>query len=548
MNVFNYVYAGIVAAVIIGFFVFDAYLSKTKGSVKFTMNNIPNEISNSNDFPCVHRDYCGGCTYNGEAYIETLKHKEAEVLEVFKEKAGLVLFNQSEENNKVLSTIDLKGLGNEVRIFDGRYEGIEGCQYKWQFQYRNKMEYTFGDLVKDGELELGMHKKGNFLSIVTVDHCQLVPDDFNLILGYTLVFAKSSELKHYHKKTHKGVFRNLIVRRGVRTGEILVDLVTSSEADGGLDYDANGNPISLKALDVEQWKNGLLNLKLSDNNKIVGIMHTINDNIADTVNCDEQRILFGRDYYYEEICGLRFKVNIFSFFQTNVNAVERLYTEAVSLLPDLKGKVVYDLFCGTGTISQIVAKDAKEVIGVEIVEDSVEAARVNTQLNGIENCRFICGDVYEVLNQATEKADSKEASVIDKAASGIDITTSADDIAVISNRDDIVSIPSPDVIIVDPPRVGLRTKAVNKIASYGVPEILYISCNPKTLAMDIADFKPLGYEPTYIKAYDNFPWTKHCEAAVLLRLADPKKANAEREPRGSTPPAFGIPPHFIDKG
>ena len=497
MNTFNYLYAGIVAAVIIGFFAFDAYLSTTKGSVKFTMNNIPKEMRNPNDLPCVHRDYCGGCTYNGEAYSETLKQKENEVRNVFKEKAGLILLNRDEENKKASYTNDPNELSDEARIFDGQYEGIKGCQYKWQFQYRNKMEYTFGDFVKDGDLELGMHKKGNFLSIVTVDHCQLVPDDFNLILSYTLSFAKASGLKHYHKKTHKGVFRNLIIRRGFRTGEILVDLVTSSEADGGCDYDENGNPVSLERLDVELWKNTLLNLKLEDkNNKIVGIMHTINDNIADAVSCDEQRILYGRDYYYEDICGLRFKVNIFSFFQTNVNAVERLYTEAISLLPDLKGKVVYDLFCGTGTISQIVAKDAKKVIGVEIVEDSVEAARVNTQLNGIENCRFICGDVFDVLNRATASTETRASLV--------------------NNCDDLVSIPSPDVIIVDPPRVGLRTKAVNKIASYGVPEILYISCNPKTLAIDIADFKSLGYEPTYIKAYDNFPWTKHVECVTMM--------------------------------
>ena len=404
---------------------------------------VPNEVG------CVHKEYCGGCAYNGYDYDVVRQEKDKIVRACFRDKAGLVLFDE--------------------------YAGIQGMQDKLRYHYRNKMEYTFGDLTKDGELELGMHKKGNFMSIVTVDHCQLVPEDFNLILGYTLSFAKASGLKHYHKKTHKGVFRNLIIRRGVRTGEILVDLVTSSEADG--------DDVTGKAFDADNWVKGLLELKLEDKkNKIVGIMHTINDNIADAVNCDEQRILFGRDYYYEKICDLKFKVNVFSFFQTNVEAVERLYEEAISLLPDVEGKVVYDLFCGTGTISQIVAARAKEVIGVEIVEDSVESACTNVELNGINNCKFICGDVYEVLNSATS--------------------------------DDY--IPKPDVIIVDPPRVGLRTKAVNKIASYDVPEILYISCNPKTLADDISEFRLLGYEPTYIKAYDNFPWTKHVECVVLM--------------------------------
>lgn len=396
--------------------------------------------------PCPHRDFCGGCAFNGEDYQEVLKIKESEALSNIREKADL-------------------------NIDSLNYQGILGCPPEWRFAYRNKMEYTFGDLVKDGPLQLGMHKKGNFMSVITVDNCQLVTDDFNMILGYTLDFAATSRLNHYHKKTHTGVLRNLIIRRGISTKEIIIDIVTSSEADEITDIGPR--------FDAERWKDGLLNLNLSD--EIVGIMHTINDNIADAVSCDEQRILFGRDYYYEEICNLRFKVNVFSFFQTNVRAVERLYNEAVSLLPELKGKTVYDLFCGTGTISQIVAKSAKEVVGIEIVEDSVEAAVSNTELNGITNCRFICGDVFQVLNEAEEG-----------------------------------TLPKPDVIIVDPPRVGLRPKAVNQIASYGVPEILYISCNPKTMAMDLSDFRLLGYEPDYLKIYDNFCWTKHTEAVVKL--------------------------------
>ena len=251
-----------------------------------------------------------------------------------------------------------------------------------------------------------------------------------------------------------------------------MDIVTSSECDavrgdGSLGFDA------------EAWKDSVLSLPLDA--EIVGIMHTINDGLADTVSCDEQRILFGRDYYYEEICGLRFKVNVFSFFQTNVEAIERLYTEAVSLIQNIDGKVVYDLFCGTGTISQIVSEKAARVIGVEIVADSVEAAETNAALNGIANCEFIQGDVYKVLSEAAEG-----------------------------------SLPAPDVIIVDPPRMGLQTKTVNKVATYGVPEILYISCNSKTLAADIDDFRLAGYEPKYIKAYDNFPWTKHVETVVQL--------------------------------
>ena len=401
------------------------------------------------NIPCQHKDFCGGCTYNGEEYQEVLKAKEQEVIKAFLDKA-------------------------EIEIPKEEYGNIQGCPPEWRFNYRNKMEYTFGDLTIDGPMELGMHKKGHYMSIITTNQCQLVPEDFNLILEYTLNAAKDSGLKHYHKKTHRGVFRNLIIRRGVRTGEILVDLVTSSEVDCS---DEEGH-----IFNVEGWKDGLLGIKLKDSkNKIVGVMHTINDQIADAVNCDEQRILFGRDYYYEEICGLKFKVSVFSFFQTHVEAVERLYQDAISLLPSLEGKTVYDLFCGTGTISQVVAKKAKEVIGVEIVEDSVEAAKVNAELNGINNCKFVCGDVFKVLDGREE------------------------------------DLPSPDVIIVDPPRVGLGTKTVNKVSGYRVPEILYISCNPKTLAMDVKDFKLQGYDLTYLKPYDNFCWTKHIECVALLK-------------------------------
>ncbi len=401
---------------------------------------------------CPHSEFCGGCSYSGEDYLVSLKNKEGEVRGYFRVK-----------------DLDIAPI----------FQGIVGAE-DYLFGYRNKMEYTFGDLVKGGDLQLGMHKKGNFMSIITVDNCLLVPQDFNKILRFTLDFCISRGYTHYNKKSHTGLLRNLIVRRGVRTGELLVDIVTASdEASGDLGFDE------------EAWKGGLLALKLDE--EIVGIMRTINDGIADTVACDEQRILFGRDYYCEEICGLRFKVKVFSFFQINVEAVERLYSEAISLIPDLEGKIVYDLFCGTGTISQIAAKKAEKVIGVEIVEDSVEAARANTELNGINNCEFIQGDVYKVLTRTTE-----------------------------SHSQDIKSFPEPDVIILDPPRMGLQTKTVNKVASYGIPEILYISCNPKTLAADIDDFRREGYEPKYLKAYDNFPWTKHVETVVLMSRVEGK--------------------------
>ena len=389
---------------------------------------------------CPHNNFCGGCIYQGTNYADQLAEKEKQVRDLFE----------------------------ELRIVPARFESIKGCEDIGVFRYRNKMEYTFGDKKKDGPLCLGMHKIKNFMSVVTVDECQIVPEDFNRILRYTLDFCTERNYPKYHKKRHSGLLRNLVVRRGVRTGEILVNIVTSTETDFA----------------EEEWKEGLLALPLDD--RIVGIMHTLNDALADAVVCDELRLLYGRDYYMEEILGLKFKVNMFSFFQTNVDAVERLYRDAVSLIEDVSGKTVFDLYCGTGTISQVFAQKAARVLGVEIVPDSVEAAEANAALNGLTNCEFACGDVFQVLKEREER---------------------------------------PDVICVDPPRVGMSLDAVQRISEYGVPQILYISCNPKSLVKNLVQFQEYGYETVYVKPYDNFPMTKHVETVVQLINQNAKAKN-----------------------
>ncbi|MDO4545991.1 MAG: 23S rRNA (uracil(1939)-C(5))-methyltransferase RlmD, partial [Bacillota bacterium] len=344
---------------------------------------------------CRDSQLCGGCVYQGVPYEEQLKNKFGEV----------------------------KGLLDKKDIRYGQLLPIEPAPDR--YGYRNKMEYTFGDMEKDGPMTLGMHKKRHFMSIVTVDQCRLVHQDFNVILRAVLDFASENGYSHYHKKSHKGLMRHLIIRRGVRTGELLVNVVTSSEEG----FDEAGFTEMLQELPLE--------------NKIVGILRTINDRLADAVYCDELRILYGRDYYMERVLGLQFKVSAFSFFQTNVAAVENLYSYALGLIDDFENKTVFDLYCGTGTITQVLAQKAGHVIGVELVEESVEAAKENAALNGLTNCRFIAGDVFKVLETVSEK---------------------------------------PDVIVVDPPRVGMSTDALDKIISYGVDQMVYISCNPKTLA------------------------------------------------------------------
>ena len=378
---------------------------------------------------CRDSNICGGCVYQGVPYEEQLANKEGEV----------------------------RGLLEKKDIKYGELLPIEPAPDR--YAYRNKMEYTFGDMIKDGPTTLGMHKKKHFMSIITVDECQLVHEDFNKVLRGVLDFVMERGYSHYHKKTHKGLMRHLIVRRGVRTGELLINVVTSSE-DG---------------FDEKAFTEMILSLPLE--NKVVGVLRTINDRLADAVYCDELRILYGRDYYMEEIMGLKFRVSAFSFFQTNVDAVENLYTYALSLIDDFESKTAFDLYCGTGTITQTLAKKAEKVIGIELVEEAVEAAKANAALNGLDNCEFIAGDVFKVLNTVDDK---------------------------------------PEVIVVDPPRMGISVDALDKIISYGVDQIVYISCNPKTLAENLYYLQYYGYRVKSVKPFDNFPGTKHTECVCML--------------------------------
>ena len=384
---------------------------------------------------CVHSEKCGGCNFQGIEYDSQLRQKEQHVRDCLTE-SGL--------DPKLLS-------------------GIEPCPV--QYNYRNKMEYSFGDEVKDGPIQLGLHKKGSFLSISTTDCCQIVPEDFNRILKLTLNFCREKGYQHYNKKSHKGLMRSLILRWGVRTKQLLINIVTTSESEfASDDYSAM-----------------LLAHEAEFDNKINGIIRTVNNNISDALNVESVDLLYGDPWYFEEILGLKFKVGAFSFFQTDVPAAERLYRDALSLIPDIDNKCVFDLYCGTGTITQAMALKAATVVGVEIVEDAVESAKVNTAINGLSNCHFICGDVQQVLSTIPVK---------------------------------------PDVIVVDPPRSGISPKALSQILSYGVDQIVYISCNPKSLAENLRGARLYGYEVMRMKAYDNFPFTRHVETVVLMSRKD----------------------------
>lgn len=382
---------------------------------------------------CPHFYECGGCTYQSMSYENQLKLKEQQVHSI------------------------LDGVITEPYEF----EGIIGSPTEWE--YRNKMEFSFGDACKGGELCLGLHKKGSFYDIVTTDSCKIVNTDYNLILATILNYFKEREIPFYHKMTKEGYLRHLLVRRAVKTGEMTINLVTTSNL----------------MVDLVPLKEQLLNLNL--NGKIVGIIHIINDGLADVVKSDQSEILYGVDYFYENILNLKFKISTFSFFQTNSLGAERLYEKAREYVGDTKQNTVFDLYSGTGTIAQMLAPIAKKVIGVEIVDEAVEAAKENAALNGLTNCEFIAGDVLKVIDEIEER---------------------------------------PDLIILDPPRDGIHPKALDKIIEYGVDKIIYISCKPTSLARDLEVFQAKGYQVKKACAVDMFPQTVHVETVVLMSRKD----------------------------
>lgn len=401
--------------------------------------------------PCPHFGECGGCTYLSLPYEEQLKIKEAQVKKLLE---------------GALSGQDKKW----------EFEGIKGSPA--MLGYRNKMEFSFGDEYKDGPLALGMHKRGSFYDIVTVRDCQIVDEDYRKILSFTRDYFDGCSF--YHRLKHTGYLRHLLVRKAYRTGEILVALVTTSQ----LDFEQSGAEAQDKEKAyLDQWKEKILNLNLTG--KITGVLHIVNDSVADVVQSDHTDILYGQDFFYEELLGLKFKISVFSFFQTNSLGAEVLYETAREYIgnltaPDGKNepdKIVFDLYSGTGTIAQLMAPVAKKVIGVEIVEEAVEAAKKNAELNDLHNCEFIAGDVLKVLDEIEEK---------------------------------------PDMIILDPPRDGIHPKALKKIIGYGIDKLVYISCKPTSLARDLGAFLESGYAVEKAVTVDQFPWTANVETIVLL--------------------------------
>ncbi|NFI45045.1 23S rRNA (uracil(1939)-C(5))-methyltransferase RlmD [Clostridium botulinum] len=389
------------------------------------IENIDYAIENK----CPHFGQCGGCSTQYIPYEKQLQIKEEQLLKLFKSK--------------------------EIKGFD--FLGVEKSPE--EYEYRNKMEFTFGDMEKGGDLTLGMHVKNRNFSIVTVDNCEIVDRDFRNILTTVVNYFNEKRLPKYRVMSHEGFLRNLVIRKAKNTGEILINIVTTSQME----------------FDFKEIVDMLL--KVECKGEIKGILQTINDTLSDVVQVDKLEILYGRDYIIEELLGLKFKIAPEAFFQTNSKGAEKLYSIVKDFLGDASSKVVFDLYCGTGTIGQIVAPKAKKVIGVELIEEAVKAANENAKLNGLNNCEFIAGDVAKVIKDVKQK---------------------------------------PDIIILDPPRPGVHPVALEYVVKFEPKEIIYVSCNPKTLVDDLKYLIDNGYKLEKVKGMDMFPHTPHVETVVKL--------------------------------
>ncbi len=407
----------------------EAILTKKHGVYHGKLTSIIEKSEIEIEPECTDFGLCGGCTYQNISYKNELRLKESIVLNLLK--------------NEGFSSFKYLGIEPSPQIHE----------------YKNKMEFSFGDEEKGGTLALGMRKRNSYYEVVTSKSCNIVDNDYRKIVNAVLNFFKNSEDNFYHKASHEGTLRHLIIRKGFFTGEILINLVTTS---------------TIKT-DLKHFADILLELQLDGN--ITGILHTINDSIADIVKCDKLITLYGKDYFYEKILGLKFKISAFSFFQTNSYGTEKLYETIKTFVSLKENNIIFDLYCGTGTIAQIISKNAKQVIGVELIEEAVEGATQNAKLNNIENCEFIAGDVLKVVDEIKC---------------------------------------NPDTIILDPPREGIHPKAINKIISFGANCIIYVSCKPTSLVNDLKVFCENAYKPEVVKLHDMFARTGHVETVVLL--------------------------------
>ena len=375
--------------------------------------------------PCPHFGPCGGCIWQHVAYEAQTAAKEDIVRD------------------------SLAHLGG---VRDVEVRPIIAMADPWR--YRNKMEFAFHP---DGSL--GLHRRGAFDRVVAIDSCLLQSDAANDILRLVREFADGAGLSRYNARDHTGLLRQVVIREARATGEIMVGVVTTAREVPGLQ--------------------GLAERLMRAQPRIVGVLHGLNAGPSDGVPLAGLTVLAGRGHLIEQLAGLRFRIGLETFFQTNTAQAERL-AETVEGFASLGGgETVYDLYCGVGTFALALARRAARVYGIEVAPSAVEAARENAVLNAIPNVEFASGDVRTALPELRRRAAP------------------------------------PDLLVLDPPRSGAGGRVMRRIAEARAPRVIYVSCNPTTLAPDLKDLVAGGYAIRTVQPLDLFPQTYHVECVVL---------------------------------
>ncbi len=391
--------------------------------------------------PCPYVPACGGCRLQHVAYATTLEAKRAHIV----------------DHLTRIGHLD----GIEVRAADAAVE---------TFGYRNKMEYSAAP-GPDGALRLGFHRRGRWDEVVDVDACLLATAAGNAARETVRAWARALDIAPYDQRAQTGMLRHVVVREGIATGELLVTVVTALGAETQVD-----------AL-VEPLRTAHPNL--------VGLLHAVNDGVSEITQGLPTRLLWGRDHLFEEVLGVRLALSAGSFFQTNTRMTGQLYTRVAEAAGLDGSQVVYDLFCGVGSIGLTIARHAREVIGIEIMPEAAADAARNAAANGVGHYRAICGDVGRVVRE---------------------------------QRDEL---PAADVAIVDPPRAGLSGRAIRRVLELAPAVLVYVSCHPATFAENAAKFVAAGYDLDYVQPVDMFPNTPHIEAVARF-VRDPVRVAAVR--------------------
>jgi 23S rRNA (uracil1939-C5)-methyltransferase len=384
--------------------------------------------------PCPHVAQCGGCRMQDLAYDAQREIKERQVREALRHLAGLA----------------------EPRVLPLR-------RAPELFHYRNKMEFSFGD-APDGSPVLGLHERGTFDRIFPVETC-LLPSALTLeIVRLTGRFAVARRWRPYHPVQHRGVVRFLTVRHLPLSGQCGVHLITAADEVDGID----------------EWASQVASLSSEVRTVTLGI----NRSRANIAIAEEERRLEGDGLVLERLLGLEFEATSDTFLQTNSRQAEALYGAVLAAADLAGGETVLDLYCGAGTLSLVLARSAREVIGVETVPAAVARASANARRNRIDNARFVAGEARRVLREWA-RGERGEA-------------------------------PRPEVVVVDPPRAGLHPRVVARVGELQPRRVIYVSCNPATLARDVRDFARAGYVLVETEPFDMFPHTPHIECVSRL--------------------------------